>query len=759
MLDKLRRIVQEVSSARDLPSALATIVMQVQDTMQTDVCSVYLFNAETHKYVLMDTRGLNPEAIGRVSLAPSEGLVGYVGQREEPVNLEEAPAHPRYRYLAETGEEKYHSFLGVPIIHQRRVLGVLVVQQQAKRRFDEGEEAFLVTVSAQLAGVLAHALATGAVQDPQDHQGQVLKQASFQGIAGATGIALGEGWVITPPADLNSVSAKQITDIASEQALLLQALASVRADIQRISQTLEQGLGQQERLLFDGYLQMLDDEILGAEICSHIAQGEWAQGALRSVIDAYLYQLERVDDAYLRERAADIRDLGRRILSYLQAQQPPEVCEYPPAILLISEELTPAMLGEVPRERLVGLVSVQGSSNSHIAILARAMGIPTIMGMTNLPYTRLQGRSLVLDGYHGKLITNPTPEVEHHYRQLLKQEQMLADGLAAERDLPCETLDGIQVPLWVNTGLGGDNGQSLAQGAQGVGLYRTEVPFMIQERFPSEQEQARIYRTQLEAFAPQQVTMRTLDIGGDKDLPYFPIEEANPFLGWRGIRVTLDHPEVFLAQIRAMLRASEGLENLRIMLPMIASTHEVDEALSLLQRAKRELRQEGVRFQDPPVGVMIEVPAAVFQVEALAQRVHFLSVGSNDLTQYLLAVDRNNSRVAHLYSAFHPSVLQALQRIVRGAHARQRSVSICGELAGDPAGALLLLAMGYDALSMNAPNLAKVKRALRQVHLAQVQALLADVLTLDTAQQVYAHVERFMHDVGLNPLLRPSAPP
>jgi phosphotransferase system enzyme I (PtsP) len=444
----------------------------------------------------------------------------------------------------------------------------------------------------------------------------------------------------------------------------------------------------------------------------------------------------------------DIKDLGTRVLAYLQAADKEERT-YPDQTILVGEELTASSLGEIPRQRLAGLISVRGSGNSHVAILARAMGVPTVMGAVDLPFTRLQDRELIIDGYNGTVHLNPPPEVKQRFQQVLDEDQALSRDLESLRDEPCVTLDGHRMPLWVNTGLIEDVGRSLEQGAEGVGLYRTEIPFLMRERFPSEEEQRQIYRNQLEAFFPKPVTMRTLDIGGDKALPYFPIEEDNPFLGWRGIRVTLDHPEIFLAQIRAMLKANAGLANLRIMLPMICSVSELDEALDLIRRSHRELLQEGVQGELPPVGVMVEVPAAVYQARALARRVDFLSVGSNDLTQYLLAVDRNNTRVADLYHSLHPAVLQALAAVAGAARSEGKPIGICGELAGDPEGAVLLLAMGYDMLSMNATSLPKVKKALRNIDLGEARSLLQEVMGLEDAASVQRRMERFLTEHGM----------
>jgi len=755
MLNTLRKIVQEVNAAKDLKAALGIIVQRVKEAMGSQVCSVYLLDPETNRFVLMATEGLNKRSIGKVSMAPNEGLVGLVGTREEPLNLENAAAHPRYRYFAETGEERYASFLGAPIIHHRRVMGVLVVQQKERRQFDEGEEAFLVTMSAQLAGVIAHAEATGSIRG-LGRQGKGIQEARFVGVPAAPGAAVGRAVVVLPPADLDVVPDKPAENVKAELELFSSAVEAVRADIRALSAKLAAQLRPEERVLFDVYLMMLDDASLGNEVQRVIRTGQWAQGALRQVVNEHVKRFELMDDAYLRERASDVKDLGRRLLAYLQ-QARQQSLVYPENTILVSEELSPSMLGEVPEGRLVGLVSVQGSGNSHVAILARAMGIPTVMGVVDLPYSKVDGIDLIVDGYHGEVYTNPSEMLRQQFAEVVEEERQLTQGLDVLRELPCETLDGHRLPLWVNTGLLADVARAQERGAEGVGLYRTEVPFMNNERFPSEKEQLAIYREQLAAFHPLPVTMRTLDIGGDKSLSYFPIKESNPFLGWRGIRVTLDHPEIFLVQTRAMLKASEGLNNLRILLPMISSIHELDEALHLIHRAWGEVRDEGTDVPMPPIGVMVEIPAAVYQTRELARMVDFLSVGSNDLTQYLLAVDRNNPRVADLYDYLHPAVLQALSKVVQDAHAEGKPVSICGEMAGDPSAAVLLMAMGFDSLSMNATNLPKVKWLLRQIKMSKARELLDQLMQIDNPQIIHSSLQLALRSLGLSRVINPVA--
>ncbi|TXS93941.1 phosphoenolpyruvate--protein phosphotransferase [Parahaliea maris] len=753
MLETLRQIVQEVNAAEGLNEALDIIVRRVRDAMGTEVCSVYMRDPASDRYIFRATEGLNKDEVGHASLAPGEGLVGLVAAREEPVNLEDAETHPSFQFLQGIGEEAFHAFLGVPIIHQRDVLGVLVVQQAQRRRFDEDDEAFLVTMSAQLAGVIAHAQVTGAVQEELL---DAATPAKISGIAGAPGIAIGTVAVVSPGADLYAVPRRMVENRRAELRAFREALSAVQTDIRSVSENLRGEMSPEDHALFDVYLGILDDSAIGGEVAAMIKAGHWAQGALSHVMIQHIRHFERMEHSYLRERAVDVKDLGTRVLAYLQAHETRSEQSYPDQCVLVGEELTASALGEIPRDKLVGLISVRGSGNSHVAILARAMGIPTVMGAVDLPYARLQDREVIVDGYRGAVHLNPPPEVRQRFQNLVDEDRAITKDLESLRDLPCETLDGHRLPLWVNTGLMVDVSRSLEQGAEGVGLYRTEVPFLLRDRFPSEEEQRQIYREQLEAFAPRPVTMRTLDIGGDKALPYFPIEEDNPFLGWRGIRVTLDHPEIFLAQVRAMLKANEGLGNLRIMLPMVSNLAELEEGLSLIGRSHQELQQEGFRGSLPPIGVMVEVPSAVYQARALARRVDFLSVGSNDLTQYLLAVDRNNARVAELYHSFHPAVLQALQAVAEAGRLEGRPVGICGELAGDPMGAVLMLAMGYTMLSMNATSLPRVKQALRKLAYTEACDVLAEVMGMEDTDLVVERLERLMREHGLHQVGRSS---
>lgn len=737
MLNALHKIVREVNAARSLSEVLEIIVREVRDALQAGVCSVYLFDESDQRYVLMATEGLRPESVGKVRLAAREGLVGLVAAREEPLNLDNADKHPNYAYFEETGEKPFHSFMGAPIIHHRKVLGVLVLQQATRRRFQPEEEAFLVTICSQLSGAIAHAEATGALRELATRRVRGRnRETVFTGLASSPGVGIGRVVLIAGDSELSNVPERRSDDPKKEVRALKRALVATKREMRELRAGLVKELSAQEIGLFDAYIHMLDDTTLAEEIAAEIEKGLEAASAWSAVMLRHVRTFRAMEDPYLRDRAADINDMGRRVLGHLQSSRT-KPAQLPRRIVLVGEELSATSLADIPMSRLVGMVSVKGSTNSHMAIIGRALGIPTVMGAEDLPWPELEGHELVVDGYSGDVITYASREVRRSYVRRQREEKILLKELESLHDVPCLTPDDVSFSLWVNTGLRQDNLLSLKAGAEAVGLYRTEIPFLMRSSFPTEDEQTEIYRDELQAFAPRLVTMRTLDVGGDKALPYFPIEEENPFLGWRGIRICLDHPEIFLAQIRAMLRANEGLNNLRIMLPMISSVPELDRALGLIDRAYNELtEEEGFKIEMPALGVMIEVPAAVYQVRDLGRRVDFLSVGTNDLTQYLLAVDRNNPRVANLYHSLHPALLRALKEIQEQAEAAGCQLSVCGEMAGDPLGAVMLMGLGYSNFSMSATSLLRVKSMLTQVSQEEARRMVKRALRMSDASSV-----------------------
>lgn len=757
MLKILRRIVQEVTTAENLGEALDTLIKWVIRSVDAEAVSIFLLDNKTAEYVLVATDGLNTKAIGKVRMSIDNGLVGLVGRREEPINLDNAPDHEEFHSNPFVGEDEYQSFLGVPIIQHRKLFGVITLQHTDKRFFDDAEEAFLVTLAAQLGGIIAHAEATGElalITEPKVAGKKELPSASVAGIGSVPGVGIGTAVIVYPQADIDAVPQDKVDDVDAEIELFYQALQETQDDIRRLSSRMKSLLPADEHSLFDVYSRILDKKSLGAEVAKLIRhESLCAQAALATTIKRYVQQFDSMEDEYLRERASDFRDLGRRILSELQASQT-QVIDYPKKTILIGEEVSASALAEVPEGQLMGVVSGKGSSNSHVAILARALGVPTVMAAKGLKVDQLARRAVVVDGYYGQVHVSPPKKILAEYKQLVQEEIELNQSLILLRDKPAVTEDDYRIALKVNIGLAKDAGLSMSVGAEGVGLYRSEVPFMTRDRFPSEEEQRVIYRQILKAFAPHDVIMRTLDIGGDKPLPYFPVEEDNPYLGWRGLRVTLDHPDLFLMQVRAMMLASDGLNNLGILLPMVTAISEVEEASLLIEQAYREVLEEGVDIDKPKFGAMIEVPAAVYQSRQIAKMVDFISVGTNDLTQYILAVDRNNSRVANLYDALHPAVLRSLMFVVDGARAAGVNVSVCGEMASDPVAVILLLAMGFDALSMNSAGLPRVKWVIRNFTIAKARKLLSEALEMHNATEIRFHLQKALEQEGLGGLIR-----
>ncbi len=751
MLDSLRRIVHDVNAAHNLDEALTLIVERVKSVMRADVCSVYLADPERGDYVLMETDGLRPGAVGRVRLQPGQGLIGLAASRSESVNVDNAPSHPNFQFVPATGEAPYHGFLGVPIIRRGATLGVLVIQQRETRRYTSDEEAFLATLAAQLAGSISLAEVRQRLErlDTGDLSGTLF----LEGIASARGLGIGEAAVVFPDAALDSVPDKPATDPVSEEQRFRRAVEAEMAELKRLGDQLGSVLSAGDRALFDAYGLLLGSDSLINGTVTRIHNGNWAAGALRDTVLEFANVFEEMDDPYLAGRAADIRDLGQRLLNRLQSDTP-ALREYPQRTVLMGSEISVSQLLEVPQDRLVGLVSVHGTSASHVALLARGLSIPAVFGLQYAPLERINGRQVVVDGYSSRVCIQPNPTLLEEYKRLIDDEAQLTAELDTLRNQRAVTPDGYQVRLMANAGLHADIAAAREHGAEGIGLFRSELHFYLRDRFPGEQEQTATYTRVLRAMTPLPVTLRTLDVGGDKPLPYYPIQEDNPFLGWRGIRISLDQTDIFKTQLRAMLRASAAYPNMGIMFPMISSVGELEQALEVLQSAYRELVEDGLEVSLPRVGVMIEVPSAAYLTTSLARRVDFLSIGSNDLTQYLLAVDRNNARVASLYDSLHPAVLFTINHVIREARAAARPISVCGEMAGDPLGALLLMGMGVDSLSMSMGNLPKVKWVVRNFSRRETRTLLRDALHMESARAIRDHLTHALTERGLSGLVR-----
>ena len=756
LIHRLQKIVNKVDHAPDIQQALEIIVENLIDALKIDTCSIFIISpTENDLLVLMANRGLNEGVVGKIKLKIGTGLVGMVAEKAEPIRLDNAHTHKNYVHFEFSGEDAFPIFMGIPIISQRKILGVLVLQR-ALLPFDSDDEAFMTTLATQLANAITHARSSGEIAELLTDVNASIS-CTLTGVAGAPGLTIGQAVVINPGVSLHNVADKRIAgneQTIHELEVFDAAVDQVKQSLYEQAERMKESLPSEECAIFIAYAQMLDSGSLLEDTSQRIQQGHWAPYAWRETVLEHADVFTSMEDEYLAERANDILDLGRRVLLYMMSKQVGQQV-FPEKFVLVGEQISATDLASVPLKGLQAIVTEHGSGASHVAILAHALGIPAIMGVTNLPYTQMDGLLVVADGYSGKAYIDPKQDLLNDLNVYIAEEQLVTNSLKELKNKPAVTTDGYRVSLYVNSGLMSDHTPSLRSGAEGVGLYRTEIPFQIRESFPSEDDQYRIYREVLKTFEGMPVVLRTLDVGGDKPLSYFPIKEDNPFLGWRGIRITLDHPDIFITQVRAMMRANVGLENLHILLPMISGLQELDDALILIHRAKDEIEDElGIPLRFPHIGAMIEVPSSIFQIDEICQLVDFISIGTNDLTQYLLAVDRNNESVAELFSSLHPSVLRALEMIIKGAGRQNTPVSVCGELAGDPMGVMSLMGMGIESLSMSAGSLPRAKKVIRSFSLSELSEYVAIAKNMTDAQDVKSFYIEKLDDRGLGGLIR-----
>ncbi|MFH7827821.1 phosphoenolpyruvate--protein phosphotransferase [Kluyvera chengduensis] len=745
MLTRLREIVEKVASAPRLNEALDILVTDVCHAMETEVCSVYLADNDRRCFYLMATRGLKKPRGRTITLAFDEGIVGLVGRLAEPINLADAQKHPSYKYIPSVKEERFRAFLGVPIIQRRQLLGVLVVQQRELRQFDESEESFLVTLATQMAAILSQSQLTALF-------GQY-RQTRIRALPASPGVAIAEGWMDATLPLMEQVYEASSLDTALERERLTGALEEAANEFRRYSKRYAAGAQKETAAIFDLYSHLLSDASLRRELFAEVDKGSVAEWSVKKVIEKFAEQFAALSDGYLKERAGDLRTLGQRLLFHLD-DTTQGANGWPERFVLVADELSAATLAEVPQDRLAGVVVRDGAANSHAAIMVRALGIPTVMGADIQPAV-LHGRTLVVDGYRGELLVDPEPILVQEYQRLISEENELSRLAEGDVERPAELKSGERVKVMLNAGLSPEHEQKLGRRIDGIGLYRTEIPFMLQSGFPSEEEQVAQYQGMLQMFNDKPVTLRTLDVGADKQLPYMPISEENPCLGWRGIRITLDQPEIFLIQVRAMLRANAATGNLSILLPMITNLEEVDEARRLIDRAGREVEEMiGYAIPKPRIGIMLEVPSMIFMLPNLVNRVDFISVGTNDLTQYVLAVDRNNTRVASMYDSLHPGMIRVLSMIVQEAERYGIDLRLCGEMAGDPMCVTILVGLGFRHLSMNGRSVARVKYLLRNIDLEDAETLARRSLDAQMATEVRHQVAAFMERRGLGGLIR-----
>jgi phosphotransferase system enzyme I (PtsP) len=740
LLRRLREVMAEPVSAQE---RLDRIVVLIAANMVAEVCSLYVLRGDS-TLELYATEGLKREAVHQTVLGSDEGLVGLVASQASAINLSNAQAHPAFSYRPETGEEIYHSFLGVPVLRAGNTLGVLVVQNRARRTYSEEEVEALQTT----AMVLAETIASGEIARPGDELA-ARRPVHVKGAALSDGIALGHVVLHEPRVVVTNYIAD---DLQGELKRLRAALDALRSNLDEMLEHGDVVEGGEHRDVLEAYRMFAYDRGWVHKLEEAVLTGLTAEAAVERVQSDTRARMLRQTDPYLRERLHDLDDLANRLMRQLTGRDHAPAREsLPENAILVARSMGPAALLDYDRKRLRGLVLEEGGAHSHVAIVARALGIPAVGEVDNATGIADPGDAIIVDGSTGDLHVRPLPDMEAAYAERVRLRARRQQQYQTLRDRPCITKDGQEIALMINAGLSVDLPHIADTGAGGIGLFRTELQFMVAPNFPRATEQYGLYRAVMEAAGDKPVVFRTLDIGGDKVLPYMRnVEEENPALGWRAIRLGLDRPGLLRSQLRALLRAAGG-RSLKIMFPMVAAVQEFDQARELVERELTHLRRHGHRLpEEVQVGTMVEVPSLLYQLDELLERADFLSVGSNDLVQFLYAIDRGNPRVANRFDPLSAPVLRALRDIADRGHAHKKPVTLCGEFASQPIGAVALAAIGYRSLSLSPSAVGPVKAVLLDLDCRKAAQFLCPLIDKpDGGKSLRASLEEFAAKEGL----------
>jgi len=743
LLRRLREIMAEPISAQ---ARLDKIVVNIASNMVAEVCSVYVQRSDG-RLELYATEGLKSEAVHLTTMRAGEGLVGLIVTTAEPLSLSDAQSNPAFSFKPETGEEIYHSFLGVPILRGGNTLGVLVVQNRARRTYSEEE----VEVMQTTAMLLAEMIASGELQalaQPGADIG-VGGPVSLKGIPIVEGVGLGHAVLHQPRVIIKQLIAE---DVTRETMRLDAGIEEMRASIDVLIERGNQSGPGEHREVLETFRMFAHDRGWIRRLREAVMTGLTAEAAVERVQNDTRARMQRQTDPYLRERLHDLDDLAERLLHQLTGQAlVVDRSSIPDNTILVARTMGPAALLDYDRSKLRGLVLEDGGASSHVAIVARSLGIPMVGEVANVVALVETGDAIIIDGSNGDVQVRPQSDVEAAYGEKARLRARRQEQYRGLRDVPATSKDGETIELNMNAGLLVDAQHVAESGAASIGLFRTELQFMVAAQFPRPSQQYALYKSIMTSVPDRPVTFRTLDIGGDKILPYMTrIEEENPALGWRALRIGLDRPALLRTQLRALLRAGGGRE-LRIMFPMVTMAHEYDRAKELVEREIRHLQRHG--YELPSVlklGVMLEVPSLLWQLDEIFARVDFISVGSNDLFQYVMAADRDNKRVSMRFDPLAPPFLRALQEIVRAAKRHNKPLSLCGEMGGKPLEALALLALGFRSLSMSASSIGPVKALILGLDIADLAGQMQDWLAqTDGTDSLRAQLNYYAQMQGL----------
>ena len=723
-IQELTRIIQKVAHTALPEEQVQIIVSEISAILAVDVCSLYKKNNDD-SMALVATHGLSTQH--PFVIPPFKGLVGQVGKLRHSINIKDPATNPDYYAVPNLPEEALNSFCGVPVVHRGQVIGVLLVQSRRSELLDAEQEAFLTTLASHLA-LLIYTL-------PEQQTAKTLANDRRQGICGASGVAIGYAKIITAER-LMAVSDRPCDDIENTLQDWEQLKAAVTSELKEERKIIENTLGESLAAVLDAHQMLLDDPAFSNRVADEIGMGKSLPWAIKQTVSFFSDQFLAMEDPYLRARHEDIIQLGEKLYQAWQGnckEQFDNDNKFP--IVIVGHHISISDIVSLPAGQLAAIVCFAGAALSHIAVFANALGIPAIMGVGALPIKG--GEQLIVDGENSQVILNPGKALIREYQLIVTGREAFDSKLFALRDLPATTIDGTNITLLANSGLQADIMPGINNGAEGLGLYRTEIPFMIRQTLPSEDEQVSVYQQVIDAYQDKPVYIRTLDIGADKALPYLPIvQEENPALGWRGIRFTLDNLQLLITQYRAIMRAASARSNVHVLLPMISCTEELDQCIELLNEAYQQLLKEGETVCRPKLGVMVEVPSTIALLPLWREKIDFVSVGSNDLSQYLLAVDRNNPLVAKIYDPLHPAVIHELGRISRIAKECDLPICLCGEMASDPVAVMLLIGMGFRKLSMSSAKLPLIKWLIRSISIQDTQNFLSVASEFDKASSI-----------------------
>ncbi len=743
----LKRLRELMAEALEPQTRLDRIVHEIAGNMVAEVCSLYVLRSDS-VLELYATEGLNPNAVHHAQLALGQGLVGTIAASARALNLSDAQRHPAFAYLPETGEEVYNSFLGVPVLRAGRTLGVLVVQNRAKRQYQDDEIEALETVAMVLAemiaaGDLARLTRPGLELD-------VTRPVSCSGLSFNEGVGLGHVVLHEPRVVVNNLFAE---DPNEEVDRLESAVGSLRLSIDDMLSRRDVAFEGEHRAVLEAYRMFANDRGWVRRLEEAVRNGLTAEAAVEKVQSDMRARMMHMTDPYLRERMSDFDDLANRLLRQLMGRTADAVAaNLPRDAIVVARSMGAAELLDYPRDRLRGLVLEDGAVTSHVVIVARAMGIPVAGQVKGAVSVSENGDAIIVDGDEGKVHLRPQTDVEAAYGEKARFRARRQELYRESRAQPSETRDGVTIELQMNAGLAVDLPQLAESGASGIGLFRTELQFMVAATFPRAEAQERLYRDVLDAAGGKAVTFRTIDIGGDKVLPYFKssMQEENPALGWRAIRLTLDRPTLLRTQIRALLKAAGGRE-LRVMLPMVTELGEIAQARELIDREVRHLARFAHLLPTTlKIGAMIEVPSLLWQLDELMSRVDFVSVGSNDLFQFVMAADRGNAHLSNRFDPLSVPFLRVLKQIAEAGRRTETPVTLCGELAGKPISAMALAGVGFRSISMSAASIGPVKAMVRELPLAELERLVDGALNGSDAQlPVRAQLQDFAERHGI----------